>query len=373
MTGAGLALSFTSRESHSSFTALPTSEELAEYAIIPHEFEKPVPAELKGGIVNCAYLTFHANSPAMLDQIAREAREFGASAIRVFIGDSFGPVELEKIRRLAEKYPLHIDLFDTFRMLHAAKPSLVLTPQKLDSSYLMGAETDEDIRERQLAFFTDPEIRMNFINRVKTIVQNLRDAAGIKVWSVANEPEPPIEDWEEKRKILTDWYVEVIKAIREEDHKRPIVSGVADPTLLDEERLKEVGLTANTIHLYPGFGSSSVDAVSHRYMNEHMRVLPLFCQEIGYYHRVNLQLPARAFSIPLPLHDQRLSSFLHGTALRFAQVDTRNQTLKLPFTGIGLWQLDYDNPYHKDGFEVKPKDVPLTTQTLKTWGEFLLK
>lgn len=331
-------------------------ERLKDFTVLSPEY--PAPSELTGINLNAPFLWRTLDSSDKIEKAFYNARQFSARTIRVFINDEFEPElgkyrfeVLGKIKKLAQKFPLQVDLFDAFSLVHANKLNPVYSSSALSSPYLMEKKD----------FFTDQSIQETFLERVRKIVEDLDKTPGIVAWSVANELAPPIENKKEAREILTNWYEKVVTEIREIDPKRPILSGVADPNLLDEERLKACGLSANTIHLYPFSGSSE------NILNaQQQKLLPLICQEIGF--------PSRIFGFPFSFaYDELLSRFLSHNFSSFFEVNEKEKWLRPKITSIGLWRLTFEGDSHQDGFGIDPKKLPQTLKVLQAWQKIIGK
>lgn len=331
-------------------------ERLKDFTILPPEC--PAPSELTGINLNAPFLWRTVDSPDKIEKAVNNARQFGARTIRVFINDEFEPElgkyrfeVLGKIKKLAQKFPLQVDLFDAYRLLHANKFNPVYGSPNLSSPYLVA----------HLDFFTDQFIRGMFLERVKTIITHLSRTPEIVAWSIANELTPPIENKKEARGILTNWYVEVVTEIRKIDPKRPILSGVTNPTLLDEERLKQCGLTANTFHLYPFSGSSE-----NIFNVQQQKSLPLVCQEIGF--------PSKLFGFSFSFaHDELFSRYLSHNFSSFFEINEKEKWLKPKITSVGLWRLTFEGDSHQDGFGIDPEKSPQTLKVLQAWKEMIGK
>jgi len=346
------------------FEPVGNLEALLDFTVLPPKI--PTPPELRGIIMNSPFLWQHTDIPDAIDRAVENARAFESKTIRVFINDTyepelshFEPWVLENTKVLTEKFPLIVDLFDAYPLLHSNKPNIIYGSWPLTSPYLVKTK-GRSLIDQQLAFFVDPDLVEIFLNRARSIVDSLKSSR-VVAWSVANELIPPVGTPEEKREILTTWYEKVLREIRRLDPNRPIVSGVADPTLLDEQRLKTAGLTANTIHLYPGGPDNWI-----RILASHHQCLPWIIQEIGF--------PTKALGIQLgSLRDELLASFLVDRLLRFIKVDEKNRTVKPESESLGIWRLTFEGDWHDDGFSVSPQSLPKTSKILKTWQSMVLK
>lgn len=338
-------------------------EKFHNFTVLPPE--NPLPSELSGIHLNSPFLWKCVDSPEILETAIRNAHQFDARTIRIFINDEFEPnlgdyrpEVLEKIEKLAQKFPLQVDLFDAYPLLHAHKFNVIYGPSSLSSPYLMAKE-EKSLVQRQLDFFTDKTIGEIFLRRTRKIIERLNHTPGIVAWSVANELVPPVKSKKEAQKLLSDWYEKVVITIRQLDKKRPIISGVADPNLLDEKRLKKCGLTANTLHLYPFSGD-----IENVLQNQ--EVLPLVCQEIGFPHEF------LGFSFSL-VYDELFSRFLSHALFRSIEVNEKERWIRPKVTGVGLWRLSSPGDGHQDGFELTPKNLPKTLRVLQNWEEITTK
>lgn len=340
-------------------------EKLKDFAVLPPD--RPAPYELTGINLNSPFLWREVDSPEKIERAIQNANQFGARTIRIFINDEFEPElgnyrleVLEKIEKLAQRFPLQVDLFDAYHLLHANKFNVVHGSSSLSSPYLM-PKKEKSLMQRQLDFFTDETIQEVFLRRVKAILEHLNHVPQIVAWSVANELVPPAGSKKEARKILTNWYEKVVSAIRQIDKERPIVSGVADPGLLDEERLIRCGLSANSIHLYPDFLGTPENNLKF-YQNQYQKALPLICQEIGF--------PSRLLGISFSFaYDELFSAFLSHHLSSFIEVNEGRRWVKPKVTTIGLWRLSFEGDHHRDGFEISPEKLPQTLKVLQTWKE----
>lgn len=362
--GAGfLAIKWDVEKVAQNFSPTFNLEKLKDFTVLPPEF--PTPSKLVGINLNAPFLWQEVDSPEKIERAIENANQFGARTIRVFVNDEFEPEledyhfeVLEKIEKLAQKFPLQVDLFDAYPLLHASDFNPVYGSSSLSSPYLVIKE--KTLIQQQLDFFTDKSIEKIFLRRVKEIIGSLNHVPGIAAWSVANELAPPTQTGKRAKEILTSWYEKVVTEIRKIDKERPILSGVADPTLLDEERLKACGLSANTIHLYPDLTENAF----RLYQTNHKRVLPLICQEIGF--------PSKIFDFSFSsIHDELFSRFLSHNFSSFFEINEKEKWLKPKITSISLWHLSFPGDSHRDGFELTPENLPKTLKVLQNWKKIL--
>ena len=351
------------------FSPTPNLEEFKGFTVLPPEYLTP--PEITGINLNSPFLWREVDSPQKIEKAIQNANQFGARTLRVFINDEFEPElgnyhfkVLEKVEKLAQRFPLQVDLFDAYPLLHANKFNLTHGSSFLSSPYLSVGK-EKSLAQRQLDFFTDETIRKIFLKRVKEIIGRLNHVPQVVAWSVANELAPPVGTKEEARKMLSHWYEKVIITIRQIDKERPIISGVADPTLLDEKRLKESGLSANTIHLYPNL-TDSVGSAFKLYQTQHQKALPLVCQEIGFPS----QILGLSFSFA---HDELFSRYLSHSLSHFVEINKKERWLRPKVTSIGLWRLTFEGDSHQDGLGISPEKLPQTLKILQTWEKTIRK
>lgn len=336
------------------FHPISDLDQLLGFRVLPTEFA--VPSYLAGIVPNHPFLWEHVDSPEKIQKEILKAEQMQTRLIRVFLDDRVEPSPgdyrldmLDKLARLAEQIDLQVDLFDAYNLLHSDRPSLFYPVHEPTSPYL--GRLGRSLTERKQAFFTDPEMLDFFQKRIFRFVNHLKGVKGIKVWSVGNELEAPEE-------ALTLWYSKVLPVIREADPERPIISGVADPNLLDEGILQPLGLSANTIHIYPG---GNLDEIMTRYQNRHARYVPLVCQEIGFP-----RLPGYI------AYDWLYSQFLNRTLLRFVEINQPDGWIRPIVTGVGPWKLTADAK-DSDGHEIHPDELPRAMGRLWAWNDIVEK
>lgn len=342
------------------FHPISDLDQLLGFRVLPTEFA--VPPYLAGIVPNHPFLWEYADSPEIIQKEILKAkqmptgRQMPTESIRALLDDRVEPNpgdyrldKLDKVARLAEQIDLQVDLFDAYNLLHSDRPSLSYPSHEPTSPYLGSA--GRSLTERKQSFFTDPEMLDFFQKRIFRFVNHLKGVKGIKVWSVGNE-------FEASKETLTLWYSKVLPVIREADPVRPIISGVADPNLLDEGILQPLGLSANTIHIYPG---GNLDEIMTRYQNRHARHIPLVCQEIGFP-----RLPGDI------AYDWLYSQFLNYTLLRFIEINQPDGWIRPIVTGVGPWKLTADVK-ESDGYEIYPHELPRVMGKLWTWNDIVEK
>lgn len=346
--------------SEPSRAVLPISSlnQLRGFDVLP--FTLSVAPVLAGITPNHPWLWEQIDSREKIDKELEKAGKMPTKLIRIFLDDRVEPALgryqrgfFDKVAMLSERVDLQVDLFDAYNLLHSDRPSLSYSSKEPTSPYL-GRKEGKSLTDRKRNFFQDPAMVEAFQKRVFTLVSHLKDARGIKVWSVGNEFEAPTE-------VLSDWYAKILPVIREIDDRRPVVAGVADPTLLDEGRLAPLGLSANTIHIYPDIVNRSLEKIMDRYINAHSSTVPLICQEIGF--------PDFPGNIG---HDWLYSQFLNQALLNLVEVNQRDSWVRPLVAGLGLYRLSTGEE-EPDGHEIIPDELPETMSVVWRWNEIMEK
>lgn len=347
------------------FHPISSLNDLLGFKTLPPEFA--VDPALAVITPNHPFLWRHIDSKERIDQEIEKASKLPTRAdrviLRIFLDDKVEPQLgryrydlIDKVVKLAERVDLQIDFFDAYNLLHSDRPSLSYGVREPSSPYLGGRE-GRSIQDRKLAFFADPAMIEAFRNRVYEIGGRLKNIPGFKVISIGNEFDAPPA-------LLNNWLERVLPVFKDISSGRPIIPGVADPTLIDEERLHPLGLTANTIHIYPNLLGSNLETIMARYLSDkHTRVMPLVCQEIGYP-----RLPGDI------AYDWLSAQFLNSTLLRFVELNQKDGWIRPIITGVGPWKLATENEAEEsDGHEIAPDEMPQTLGVLWTWHNIIEK
>lgn len=351
------------------FFPIADLDQLLGFRVLPPEH--PVDANLTGILPNHPLLWMHANSKEKIDHELEKLRKIPTRLIRTFLDDRVEPAlgkyrfdYLDLVAKLGEEVSLEVDLHDAFNILHSEKLNNSYASHESTSPYL-GKRDGRGLEERRIAFFQDPSIIEATQNRFYTIVSYLKGVRGIKAWCVGNE-------FEAAGDVLNNWYAQMLPVIQEADSTRPILSGVADPNSIDEERLKPLGLSANTIHIFPepqiliggnlsNILGSNLERKMKSYLSDHRRVLPLVCQEIGFP-----RLPGDF------AYDFLFSRFLNAALLCFIEVNQKDGWIRPLATGLGPWKFAAEEK-ESDGHEIVPDEIPETLSTFWSWNEIMEK
>ena len=248
--------------------------------------------------------------------------------IRLFISDDFekglGEYNQEILEKILNFYNflkqknidfvLEIDLIDCYSIGNSLKPNLVYGTNPPTSSY----NPTKDL-EGYRQFFINDELKERFISRAKAILSFLKQHFEDKelIISIANEPEPPVENLEKKRRILNEWYQFVLNNIKGIlSDKWKLVAGVKNPDFLSPDIYNQ-GITP-TLHLYPfEFSPSTLESWLKKYPN-------IYIQELG--------VPYRIFNLHNPLERQIAEALIEA----------------VKGNPISLWKLDF----YEDGFRI---------------------
>lgn len=330
--------------------------------VLPPQF--PIHSDLRGIAVNFPYLSSWLEYPGILNGIMDDARQVGASYIRVFLSDKFeselGKYEfgyLENVAMLSEKFPLQVEIIDGYKIFHSENYAPSYLPSKPESPYLLG-ETG-DLRSQRLNIFKDGRAREKLIEREFAVARFFKNIPGVVALSIGNEIEPPVDAHEEAQEIMMELYPLLVAAVREAAPQKPLLSGVADPTLL-------VGLDLiDTIHIYPEIFTNKLEDIFAR-LKKQPRKSPLICQEIG----IPSFLKWGSFELPIPFHDRLSAAFIDRSLARFVDVNEEDGWKRFNLGGVVLWRLTYVGNPHRDGFGLIPQRQPLTMDILRKWQDF---
>lgn len=330
--------------------------------IEPRKQNSGMPASLTGIIPNCHHLPYIEN-PEIQEKLIKNIKMSGAVCTRVFLVDRFEPrlgdyqqAQLDKVAKLSKRMPLTVDLFDAYATLHASAPS---------SPYLVD-KLGRDLKEKQMAIFTDPEIRKALARRLKVAIQALKGELGIKAWGMANELNLRINDIAPMRDLHTDLFQELVETILSVDSSRPIFIGIDDPNLVIEERFTHYrSPIINTIHVYP-YSSHLKMVYDYRSKEEHY--LPLAGQEIGY---PRAQRGYEGSVVVTPDYDRTLSQFSIQIFNGLSTHASEGEITPL-FSAWGPWRISAEGDPHNDGFEIIPDKMPELSDTLSYIRESLV-
>lgn len=264
-------------------------------------------------------------------EILKNKLEIQKFRIRIFISDEFeeglGQYKQEVLEKIFKFYNflknkgvnfvLEIDLIDCYPIGNSLKFNPVYGSAIPTSPY----NPQQNI-EGYSQFFVNQEIKKYVINRMKNILEFLKEKFGNEelIISIANEPEPPSKNYEEKRIILTQWYFEIWGEIKDMIPSNwKVVAGVKNPFLLTDEFYQISGITP-TLHLYPfDFSPEEIEDIFKKYPN-------VYLQELGF--------PYQIFGINLIFN---LDSVILKALLKRYE--------NLP---ISLWKLDF----YEDGYRI---------------------
>lgn len=317
--------------------------------------EKQLPSELVGVGVNAPYLWKRSPKYQLNVLIALQAAKMGP--VRLFITSD--PACLAQVQDLCQmarrvsagrehKLTFYVSLFDAYPLLHAAKPNLWYGSSALSSSFLFGAESSEDIQQAQFDFFANKEVQASFHAQQRYQVESLRHIREIVAWEVANELEilSKLATTSEARELLSEWYVSAVANIREVNRRRPIITGLAKPWLLDETKIQKYEVV-NSLHIYPHL-FPSMQTKTREYLSTSS--VPLMVSEVGVSNKI-------------PMTDQLLSQFIEATVADLT-VDT-----VLCTQHVSLWKWDdYSDTFDFD-LSAYPKTFELITRLQKLFAE----
>jgi hypothetical protein len=287
------------------------------------------PNELRGAGVCAPYLWKYA------DEVQRQALSAyaasGIRVIRIFADSSSGT--LSDIRRLNSNIELVYQITghqlslvatgtDLYNLLHSNKFTPFYESKQPDHWVISQFDSLEQAR---LEFFINQKVINQTCAMLEHIVYRLADCQHIAAFEIANEPEIQAKAPDElKRRILSEWMMQLYQAMRQVDNTRPIFSGTRYPWDIEESWFSGFNFVA-TAHLYPQLTGNLI-----RKFFDHLKIsqLPLVIGEVG----MSNKLPAQ--DLLLPAFVQNLNNANRGAC-------------SVP--SFYFWQAD---PEHKDSFEL---------------------
>ncbi len=207
-----------------------------------------LPPNLRGIYVNIPFAWDKPNDISTL-QMIDQAATLGTSNLRIIIDNrliapdgTYNKDVVRKIRRFSE----HV------RERTEQKVGLLVT--------LYDDNFGEFETKGRPDLFGSQTTKNAFKDRLRYLVSSLGDIPSITAWGVGNEIEvrehKPVN---EQKTIHTDFFMEMITAIRQEDPTRWILTGTRRAYCIDDKSFsgKRVAMTD---HQYPGFSSDGIDA-----------------------------------------------------------------------------------------------------------------
>lgn len=307
----------------------------------------PLPQNLVGLSINAPYAYLATESE--IHHMVKNMKILGASNVRIFLDDGFEPqlgnydkVRLGRVRNFSrtiyEKSEGTIgiipSMIDGYTLFHSDRFNPVYGSKPISSPYIIDKQK-KNLKNSQVQFFTDHELKRVFTERLKFLISGLVDLPNINAWELGNELEVYAQK-ETARAILTDWYDEMVGDVRALDPIRSICTGLAKPWQIDESPLIGKGVV-NTAHLYIKPSDRLLDEFHHFLPKSR---LPLILGETGMPRKFG---PFRSNTNSL------MFSFIKRI-LELSSVGDRFYVGQ-----IGLWQMD---PRHRDGYEIDPVKDP---------------
>ena len=366
------------------YTALRGSQAIGEHTlpawsqdltVLPPQV--PVPSALLGLSANFPYFYRWIDNSRVMDRFWADKEATGIRYVRQFppSRDAFEPELgsyrfdlLENIPRSAELIPAEFNLIDGYWIFHSEKGDWSYKGKTKPNSAYLKPEYGS-LKDQRLAFFTNDYLIGSFIKRAVEMINYLRGARGIIAFSIGNEIEPPVDDLGYARELVTTWYSKVAPPIKEVIGETPILSGLSDPDLLDANEAKKIGLAADTFHVFP---HAIIDGKINRLaesLKGRPRQLPLICQEIGFYSR--LERGRFTLTIPSEVQDIMFSWMLDYVFSKFSEVNQIDGWKRGNFGGVGIWRFTFEGNPHDDGFDFTPRKLPKSLETLFKCDDFL--
>lgn len=329
-------------------------------------------SEQTGIVINAPFVAYDLR-PDTPDRFKEKMNSLGTSSARIFIKDgmeseigTYNEFYVERIKTFIEEvnnageneFIFRIPFIDMFRFEHSNRFNPVYGSMPLKHAYLKGAKKPEEIEARQREFYTNPLIIEGFKNRIRYIMNYLQPVSQYIRWEVANEP-AILFNTEDKKGVLTEWLSNVLPVITDLDPGKSISAGTADATDYNGAELVKAGLNLASFHTYLKNGKdmrSMLKYTSDMILDPSLP--PIYWGEMG--------SARKAFGIQISqnIHDWSFQTTIEDMFSLNSYVDNENNKLVLPFSNIGIWNLDLDENH--DGFEFDPETYKRTAHTLHT-------
>lgn len=346
--------------------------------------QPPLPRALRGISFNVPF--GWGDGPEQVAQTVAAAQSAGAMIFRELIDDIRKPFEpslgkynddvIDQIRghsksvseQSSKKIKTIISLIDGFYLFRSDQPNPVwvdcswppgqaamqLGKSELRSPYLRGYRPEDGSPvAAQQAIFIDEEVKDHVKARLRFLVDAFKDTSSICAWEIGNELSVPGLSPDRAQVILTQWYSEMIDTVREIDPERPILLGVAEPWLVDDQLLEQPNIV-NTTHNYIDASGEKLRDLSD-YLHHPKRKLPVVCQEIG--------MPSKFGCVGIP-SDTMLSRFL-PRVIEAGMYQNNRGGWSNHLGHFGLWQVGT----HQDGFNVSEASHPYTWAFIQRMNE----
>ncbi len=335
----------------------------------------PPHKELIKPIINAAYAPYFVFGEKVED-LVRRTRLLGSNTLRVYTSNSFRRRDgefnmgvLQNLHRFIHDFQMYSEgemgvivcLKDYYNLLYRDIVNGLYPAKPLNDPALVGAETPEEVLQRQIDVFTKDMYINRYIEEAQLIINHLKqDDLSVTAWEVANEPDRP-----DMIPYLENWYSHVAPAIREIDPDTPLISGLKNPLSVDPVQLYSYGVDHTSAHVYGEETQKSLDLYIDNMvelLNSGIQVPSVLLTEVG-VHRNFYRIP-----VPKSIHDIQVAHGLQKTLLDNIRYYTDSGQPILPLFGFGLWQHDYGQESH-DGFHVNPDTYPHTMSTMQKINE----
>lgn len=289
-------------------------------------------------------------SPEAQTECARQSKKIGHES-RQFINDDYEAVlgnyndnVLSRIRDCADilarnELTLQLDLGDCYDLRTSWNVNQgghqAHSPYAADGEY---------------GFYQMSKYQEAYLQRIKHIVQNIKDIPNLRAVTIANEPAPPnTEDGEE---VFQAWMARMAMEIKGMIPDKQVLAGVADPRYI---KGKVRGLDVNTVHFYEG-------AIEFGGLDDFLArsPLPVLVQEWG----------VPKFFMGMPMHenlDRDQDEFLRKVIATVSQVDYMEKRVDINVTGLGVWCIDAV----EDGFLYEVEKMPKTNEDLARFDRLM--
>jgi hypothetical protein len=214
--------------------------------------------------------------------------------------------------------------FDKWNPIYGRKNSF--------SPYLTDTSSPQALFKSRINFFKDQKLKDAYKMRAKFFIELAKEFPNV-ILEIGNEVESPLKG-RNGINLNTAWYEEMFEFYRDEGYDGPLLTGLRDPNLIDNDKFFKKPGFVNTLHHYLG-------AI------ENLPKTPIFLEEIGF--------PNKLFGIKVPDVDKILTNFIINTL----KASVRDGIYRI--YGVMVWQADKK---HKDNFNFDKEIFPQTTALL---------
>jgi hypothetical protein len=189
------------------------------------------------------------------------------------------------------------------------------------------------------AFYTEATYIDAYLERAAFIAKHINKLPNLAAITLINEP--PRDPGPDGNTARAQWYRRVAPVVSALFPGIPILTGVADPTVLPD---RIPGCSATTVHLYTAeLARDAVTGIQDE-KRETGPALPCIIAEGG--------VPDKLFNIAMKgTHDDRLAWQIKQTLYEATDVDLIRKSVTVKYSGFYPWKMGYD---YYDTFNYDP-------------------